>query len=231
MNRQVVIPAGGLGRRLGESIPKALVPLCGVPLLLRTLAAFEGLGLARSAVITVPDGYRDAFRNVLDGAYPGHTLTLVDGGAERQDSVRNGLAALDPATDFCAIHDAARPFITPEAVEASFEAAADHGAATVAVPAIDTVLLGDSEEFLRETPDRSRVWYCQTPQTFRVDCIRTAHARARDAGFQGTDDATLVRWMGHAVKLVHGTPMNIKVTTPTDLVVAEAFIEKKLTCA
>ncbi|MCF6286221.1 MAG: 2-C-methyl-D-erythritol 4-phosphate cytidylyltransferase [Candidatus Hydrogenedentes bacterium] len=231
MNRQVVIPAGGMGKRLGESLPKALVPLCGEALLLRTLSAFATLGLADTAVIAIPDGYRDTFEGLLAGAFPGNKITLVDGGAERQDSVRNALAALHEDTEFCAIHDAARPFITAETIEVSFRAAEAHGAATVAIPAIATVLLGDAQGFLQETPDRDAVWFCQTPQTFRVDIIRAAHDEALAKEFQGTDDATLVRRCGHAVKLVHGAPTNIKVTTPTDITIAEAFIEKGFPCA
>src|SRR5690606_16269287 len=103
-----------------------------------------------------------------------------------------------------------RPFVTPELIEASFQAAAEHGAATIAIPAIDTVMEGDGESFLVNTPDRSRVWFCQTPQTFRVAIIRAAHAEAQAGGFQGTDDATLVQRCGHPVKLVAGALTNLK---------------------
>jgi len=219
-----------MGTRLGQALPKALVPLAGRPMLVHTLAAFVPLGLADSAVIAIPEAYRRAFRELLDGAFPNNSITLVDGGAERQDSVRIALAALRAETALCAIHDAARPFVTPAMIEASFLAAEACGAATVAIRAIDTVLVGDREGFLRETPDRDTVWYCQTPQTFRVDIIRAAHAEASASGFQGTDDATLVRRCGHPVKLVPGAPSNIKVTTPADISIAETFIEKHLAC-
>ncbi len=230
MTRQVIIPAGGMGQRLGESLPKALVPLCGVPLLLRTLSAFHPLGLAKTAVVTVPAGHESPIVTLLEAAFPGNQITLVPGGVERQDSVRNALAALRSDTALVAIHDAARPFVSAAVVEASFEAAATHGAATVAVPAIDTILVGDGEGFLSDTPDRSTVWCCQTPQTFQVAVIRAAHDTARKKSFQGTDDATLVRRCGHPVKLVPGDFTNLKVTTPTDMTIAETFIEKKLVC-
>lgn len=230
MKRQVVIPAGGLGRRLGEPLPKALVPLCGVPLLLRTLAVFDRMDLARNAVIAIPETHRNDFQSVLDEAYPGHRITLVHGGAERQDSVRLGLAALDGDTKLCAVHDAARPFVPVSVVEASFQEAQAHGAATVAVPAIDTVLVADEGGFLQDTPDRATVWYCQTPQTFAVECIRSAHEKAHAGRFAATDDATLARWSGHPVKLVKGVRENIKVTTPTDMLVAETFIERGVPC-
>ncbi len=200
-------------------------------MLIRTLTAFAACDLANNAIIAIPDSHRGAFETLLATAFPGNRITLVDGGAERQDSVRKALDALSAETRLCAIHDAARPFVNAEAIEASFTAAATYGAATVALPTIDTVLIGDDESFLQDTPDRKTVWSCQTPQTFQVDIIRAAHADALAKGFQGTDDATLVRRFGHPVKLVHGAPSNLKVTTPTDLVFAEAIIEKNLSCA
>lgn len=230
MTRQVIIPAGGMGERLGEALPKALVPLCGIPLLVRTLSAFLPLGLADTAVVTIPAGHESSIAALLEEAFPDNHITLVPGGVERQDSVRNALAALRSDTELVAIHDAARPFVTGDAVEASFEAAARVGAATVAVPAIDTILVSDGDGYLSETPDRSTVWYCQTPQTFQVAIIREAHETALRKSFQGTDDATLVRRCGQSVKLVRGDFTNLKVTTPTDMIIAETFIEKNLVC-
>lgn len=230
MNAQVVIPAGGMGQRLGEPLPKALVSVAGTALIVRTLVPFGTLGLAHSAIIVVPGGHRAEFESVLNHAFPGHGMTVIDGGDERQDSVRLGLAALESTTEICVIHDAARPFVSPEVIQASIDAAEQFGAATVAVPAIDTILMDDGDGFLRETPDRRLLWACQTPQTFRTDIIRGAHEEASRRGFHGTDCATLVRRCGHSVKLVPGSPHNLKVTTPTDLYVAEAFIEKGLTC-
>ena len=226
----MLIPAGGLGLRLGKPLPKALVPLCGVPLLVRTLRQFAPLGLADAAVVVIPPSHRADFESVLADAFPGAAIRLVDGGEARQDSVRLGLAALDLDTELCVIHDAARPFITPEIIQASIDAAANFGAATVAIPSVDTILMDDGDGFLRETPDRSLLWACQTPQTFRVAVIRDAHEQALRRGFKGTDDATLVRHCGHPVKLVPGSPHNLKVTTPTDLYVAAAFIEMGIGC-
>jgi 2-C-methyl-D-erythritol 4-phosphate cytidylyltransferase len=230
VSRQLLIPAGGMGHRLGAALPKALVPLGGTPLLIRTLAAFTPSGLANTAVIAIPETHRAAFQSALDTAFPGHQMTLVDGGAERQDSVRNGLAALRPETVLCAIHDAARPFVSSAAIEAALEAADLHGAATVAIPSADTILVGDGDAFLQDTPDRSLLWACQTPQCFRVEIIRSAHEEAVARAFKGTDDATLVRRCGHSVKLVEGASTNIKVTTPADLHIAEALLEQRQVC-
>jgi 2-C-methyl-D-erythritol 4-phosphate cytidylyltransferase len=228
---QIVIPAGGMGQRLGQPLPKALVPVAGVPLLLHTLRRFEPLGLIRNAIIAIPADYRGAFEAALAEAFPGSAIRIVDGGEARQDSVRLGIEALDQDTAICVIHDAARLFITPEEIQAAIDAAVEMGAATVAVPAIDTILVDDGQGFLKETPERRLLWACQTPQVFRTEIIRSAHAQALEDGMEVTDDATLVQRCGHPVKLVTGSPRNFKLTTPTDLLVAEALIEKGIACA
>ncbi|MFA6242083.1 MAG: 2-C-methyl-D-erythritol 4-phosphate cytidylyltransferase [Candidatus Hydrogenedentales bacterium] len=225
---QLIVPAAGMGLRLGCDGPKALIDVAGKPLLVRTLERFGPMGLLDSAVVILPSGFEDAFASVLRGAFPSSSFAFVAGGAERQISVSNGLDALDPATDIVAIHDAARPFVTAASVAESIEAASTYGAATVAVPSIDTILVGDLESFLVDTPDRACLWACQTPQTFRASVIREAHAAARKADYLGTDDATLVQRMGHRVKLVRGTPLNFKVTTPEDLALACCVVEKGL---
>lgn len=231
MKIQAVIPAGGMGQRLGQPIPKALVSVAGVPLLVRTLQQFGVIGLARNAVIVVPPTHRAEFRAVLDEAFPGSDIRVVDGGEARQDSVRLGIAALDDDTEICAIHDAARLFISPEVIQSAINAAIEMGAATVAVPSIDTILIEDGQGMLQETPDRRRLWACQTPQVFRTEIIRSAHQEAVARSMEVTDDATLVKRCGHTVKLVSGSPLNFKLTTPTDLLVAEALIEKGFSCA
>lgn len=224
MKAQLLIPAAGIGTRLGRKGPKALVAIERVPLLVRTLERFAPLGLLDGAVVTHPAGYREDFTACLRAAFPAASFSLVEGGAERQASVWNGLCALDAATAIVVIHDAARPFVGGEAVMASCEAARSSGAATVAIPCSDTILEADAGGYLLETPERSRLWVCQTPQTFRVGVIKGAHEYARSHGLCVTDDATLVRRAGGIVKLVLGSPLNLKVTTPEDLVLAELLI-------
>lgn len=228
MKTQLLIPAAGQGKRLGRAEAKALVPLAGKALLLHTLERFSGMDLLRHAVIIVPPGEGARFRALLDGAWPEAALRYADGGAERQESVGRGLAMLEPDTEVVVIHDAARPFVSLDSVKASIDAAMDCGAATVALPVTDTILQGDAEGYLESTPPRERMWACQTPQTFRVEVIRAAHAAAAAAGYLGTDDATLVRRNGGRVKLVMGSPMNMKITTPADLVIAEKIVKDGL---
>lgn len=222
---QLLIPAAGMGTRLGADRPKALIELAGVPLLVRTLRRFAELDLAENCIVTIAPQARAEFEGALRAHLPASRTQLVDGGKERQDSVRNGLAALDSTTEIVVIHDAARPFVSPESIRSSVDAAAQFGAATVAIPSIDTILVSDEDAFLADTPDRKTLWACQTPQTFRVDVLRHAHEQAARAGFTGTDDASLVRRVGGKVKLVMGSPLNFKVTTPQDLALAHCVIE------
>lgn len=230
MKVQVVIPAGGLGARLGRPMPKALVPIAGVPLVVRTLRRFRAAGFVQRAIVAIPPTYRADFEAILQREFPEADIQLVDGGETRQDSVRNGVAALDPDTEICAVHDAARLFIAPETIVAAVEAARDVGAATVAIPSVDTILVEDGSHMLSDTPDRRLLWACQTPQVFQTALFRRAHAEALARGITVTDDATLVHRCGHPVRLVPGSPLNFKLTTPSDLLIAEALIEKGMEC-
>jgi 2-C-methyl-D-erythritol 4-phosphate cytidylyltransferase len=225
---QLLIPAAGMGLRLGRAAPKALVDLEGVPLLVRALERFASLDLIGDALVVVPPGQEDVFRLLLDDTFPDSAITLVPGGEERQHSVENGLDALAPDTEIVVIHDAARPFVPEQAVQASIDAAAADGAATVAIPCVDTILVSDGDQYLEETPDRTVLWACQTPQTFRVEVIRKAHAQAREKGLAATDDATVVRLCGGRPKLVMGSPLNFKVTTPEDFALAQVVIRENL---
>lgn len=213
-----------MGTRLGCAGPKALVSLEGESLLTRTLRRFGGL--ADNAIVICPPEHEALFQAHLNENFSKLAITLVPGGAERQDSVERGLAVLDSDTEVVMIHDAARPFISMKSIEAALDAAHTIGAATVAVPVIDTILHGFDEDFLETTPNRKQLWACQTPQVFQVHLIRDAHGWARREKFGATDDATLVRRMGHPVKLIHGTYTNIKITTPEDMIVAAAFIRE-----
>ena len=213
---------------MGCTGPKALIDVGGEPLLCRTLRCFVRLDLLDDAMIVVSPGCEGAFRSALNASFPAKRFTLVCGGTERQMSVANALEGLGDSADIVIIHDAARPFVNAESVQASIDAAAECGAATVAIPCIDTILQGDSDGYLVDTPDRRFLWMCQTPQTFQVSVIRSAHESARRDGFVGTDDASLVRRVGGKVKLVMGSQANFKVTTPSDLALAERLFKEGL---
>lgn len=225
MKKQLLMPAAGLGNRLGLNRPKALVEIAGKPLLVWTLERFSELGLIEKSVIVCPKDHEGAFEDYLHNWFPGIHFSIILGGAVRQESVKNGLDHLDTDTDIVVIHDAARPFVSEESIRASIDAAEADGAATVAVPCIDTILEADKDCYLAATPLRESLWACQTPQTFQTEVIREAHAWAARERYTGTDDASLVRAMGGRVKLVRGTPLNFKVTTATDLSMAEHVIQ------
>lgn len=225
---QVIIAAAGAGVRLGCAGAKALVPLAGKPMLARTLERFRDAGLLDRTVIVASEAHRAEIAACVSEFFPGYTFQIVIGGAERQDSVGNGLAALDPDTEIVAIHDAARPFVPVAAILESVRCAATHGGATVAIRCIDTILDAGDDAFLASTPDRRRLWACQTPQTFRVEALCAAYAQAKRDGFLGTDDATVVRRAGTLVKLVEGATFNLKVTTPGDLAIAELLVREGL---
>jgi 2-C-methyl-D-erythritol 4-phosphate cytidylyltransferase len=229
VNVRLLLAAAGTGTRLGAGRPKALVEIAGEPLLVWTLRRFHEMRLARGAVVLATPGAEEEFSAVLENAGLDEGITIVAGGAERQLSVQNGLAALAPDTGIVVIHDAARPFVSERSVRGAIEAAATCGAATVALPAVDTILMGDEDAFLESTPPRERMWLCQTPQVFRRAMIVDAHERAQKDGILVTDDASLVKRYGNPVKLVAGDVDNFKVTTPADIARAEAMLAERLT--
>jgi 2-C-methyl-D-erythritol 4-phosphate cytidylyltransferase len=216
-----------MGRRLGAPRPKALAEIAGEALIVRTLSRFEPLGLVDDAVVVYPPGYEDNFRATLQEAFPQYRIHLREGGDERQESVARGLSLVDPQADIVLIHDAARPFIELDTIRAAIVAADDCGAATVATPAVDTILEADENGYLDRTPERKRVWACQTPQVFRLDTLRAAHARAARSGAIFTDDATLVHSFGARVRIVPGSAKNFKITTEEDARHAEFLFRKR----
>lgn len=188
---------------------------------MRTLNAFEALGLTRSAIVLHPAEHRTQFEDVLASFFPDSNIQLLAGGTERQDSVRIGLSHVADDTEYVVLHDAARPFITQPIIQEAITAARSFDGATVATPAVDTILQSDLDEMLSATPDRTRLWACQTPQVFRFKPFRDAHARAHDEGRYFTDDATLYKHYGGRVKIVQGSPENRKITALDDLHYAE----------
>lgn len=220
-NVQLIVPAAGLGTRLGAGGPKALHLVAGTPLLVHTLRRFTALDLLDAAVIAFAPGYESEFRERLAKAFPGVAFCAVEGGATRQESVRRALAVLSRGTEIAVIHDAARPFVSAAVIRDTIAAAREYGAATAAAPVVDTILVGDEKEFLVDTPERKTLWACQTPQAFRVDLIRNSHKQAANDGFEGTDDASLVRRIGRPVKLVPSDRGNVKITTPEDIAYAQ----------
>lgn len=223
-----IVVAAGPGTRLAAGMPKAFVPLAGRPLVAHALSTLLAVPAICEAIVVVPPGMEEEARRVLTaGEGPLRAVRVVHGGAERQQSVRRGLEAVGGA-ELVAIHDAARPFVSRAAIEAAIETASQHGAAIVAVRATDTVKLVDAEGRIESTPPRVRTWLAQTPQVFRLDLIRAAHAQAGDDA-SATDDAMLVERLGHRVRVVAGEAANRKITTPDDLQWAEWYLQRSAT--
>jgi len=226
LKTQSIVPAAGMGARLGAELPKALIPIADRPLLAHTLDRLREAGVMEEAIIVAPASFRDQVARVLKEAFPGHSFTLADGADNRQASVARGLEALAEDTEIVLIHDAARPFVEPAVIQEGIQAATQWGAATAATPCVDTILISDGEGFLEATPDRSRLWACQTPQIFRKEVIMHAHGLAAQEGYFATDDATLARQAGTPVKLIESSPANFKITTPNDLAMAQRLLSQ-----
>lgn len=231
MRAAVLVPAAGLGLRLGGGLPKALRELGDVPMLvhaLRSLLAAPGVGAA--VVAAPPDGVADVRGLLARELGADAPVTVVAGGATRQESVSLALAALDGDCPVVLVHDAARPFVPVDVVEAVV-AAVESGAPAVipALPVVDTVkevASEDGTEQVVRTVDRASLRAVQTPQGFRRDVLSAAHAAAEPGG-DTTDDAGMVERMGVAVTVVPGSEEAFKVTRPFDLLLAEALLAKR----
>jgi 2-C-methyl-D-erythritol 4-phosphate cytidylyltransferase len=217
----VVVPAGGRGVRMGRTKQDIRV---GVrPVLRWTLDVFEAVREVDSVVVAVPPEDVLTWRRRLRTCRK--IRAVVAGGAERQESVARGLAAVPATVPWILVHDGVRPCITPALVRRVVEATRTHGAATAAVPVVETLKRG-AEGWVTETVPRDGLWTIQTPQGFRGELLREAHRRARVEGVLGTDDAALVERLGAAVRLVPGLPGNIKITRPEDLPLARRLLAR-----
>ena len=219
-----LIVAAGQGKRFGGAVSKQFVIVGDRPLLWYTLTAFERCAEIDGILVILPAG--ELGERTAEIATWGLSKfnAAVAGGEERHDSVFNGLQALGPQAGLVAIHDGARPLITPELISACVRAAEEGGAAIAAVPPKDTIKEAEGGR-ITATLDRRRLVLVQTPQVFRVDLIRSAYDLALDLGAFSTDDAALVEAVGHPVQVVPGDYRNIKVTSPEDLLFVQACLK------
>ena len=217
-----ILVAAGRGRRLG-AVPKPFLTLGGRTVLERALRAVVDPAEVHAAVVVVPPDHIAAART-LAAAFP-KVGAVVPGGEERQDSVAAGLAVV-PQAEWVVVHDAARPLASADLVRRVLQAARETGAATAALPARDTVKVV-TEGVVRQTLDRETIWLTQTPQAFRASLLRAAHERAARQGVRATDDAALVEAFGGTVRVAEGEVLNLKVTTPEDLALAEAVVRQQ----
>ena len=218
----VILLAGGSGSRMGAGKNKVLLSLSGEAVICRAARAFRGLVDGRVVVARQED--QEAISQALSGAGLMDNTRIIPGGDTRQASVWNGLQALPEACDRVLIHDGARCLVDEDTIRRAMEGVDACGSGVAAIPAVDTVKQVDSEDHVVATPDRGALRAVQTPQAFTVALIRRAHEQARQDGYVGTDDASLVERLGVPVQLTLGSRRNIKLTTPEDCAIAQALL-------
>lgn len=227
MVNTAIIVAAGEGQRLGTPRPKQFLELCGEPVLVHTLRAFDCCADVDEVILVLAAEERETFAGCLSAFNLNKVSQVVEGGAERQDSVWQGLQRVDRArTEIVAVHDGVRPLVTPGHISRVVAQARRSGAATLAVPVTDTIKEVEGAQVLK-TLDRRRLYLVQTPQAFRTEILVSAYTRARAEGRRATDDAALVEQCGLAVAVVEGSRDNVKITWPEDLALAEFLLKRR----
>jgi len=219
-----IIVAAGRGTRMGANVDKLWLEVAGRPVVAHTWKKFNDAECVDEIILVVRDGMQPEFNRLAEQFGFQKPFRLVAGGAERQDSVWNGLAAVSAKTEIVAIQDAARPCTTEKLIAATIAAARETGAAVAAQQVTDTIKETADGKIISRTLDRSKLWSVQTPQTFRVEVIRRAMAAARGQKLILTDDTAACELIGQAVRLVKSESPNPKVTVPGDL----PFVERLL---
>ena len=223
-----IIVAAGKGIRMNDPVRKQYHSLAGLPIIVHTLRVFDTSEMISQIFLVVPEDDLEFCRDkIIIQADPVKKITLVPGGPVRQDSVYNGLQAIEPNAGIVVIHDGVRPFVSHHKLEACMDGAKKWGACILGIPAYDTLKRVTSSGTVIETLERDSIWLAQTPQVFRYDLIKKAHEQARKKGYTGTDDASLVELLGVEVKILDGTRNNIKITNWEDLDRARIELESR----
>lgn len=220
-----VIAAGGSGTRMGGNVPKQFVRIGGIPIIVRTLLKFETCSDIDEIIVVVRDCDIETVKILLDEYKITKLTRIVKGGATRQASVLNGINAASGR--FVFIHDAARPFVTPEQISEVVSETHRFDAAALGVPIKDTLKTVKKDGMISETVDRENKYSIQTPQGFEIEMIRAAHREAERKGVSVTDDCALAELSGASVKVVEGSSLNIKLTTPEDIILAEGILNSE----
>lgn len=220
-----VVLAAGKGRRMGMEMNKQYLPVAGIPVLARTLAALEQNSWIDEILLVVNrDDIGYCEKELIEKYQITKVTAIVAGGKERQDSCWNGIQQLSPDTEYVLMQDGARPFVTDAMITEALQALEQYDACCVAVPVKDTVKIANKEGNIQETPDRSLLYAAQTPQGFRYDIATEIYQRAIQEGYQATDDSQLAEHYGYVSHLIAGNYENIKITTKEDLYMAETIV-------
>ena len=224
----LLIPAAGMGRRMGSDRNKLLLTLRTQPLIAWTLLAAEASDLLSwIGIIAQPNDWSD-LKQILAGLSITKPVQLIQGGVTRQESVYKGLQALPVAAERVLIHDGARCLVTPALLDRCAKEIDHCQGLIAAVPVKDTIKVVDENRLIQGTPDRRQLWAAQTPQAFNVELLRQCHVQGQRQGWEVTDDAALFEKCGLPVQIVEGEETNLKVTTPVDLAIAEFILHQRL---
>ncbi len=220
-----IVAAAGMSNRMGSKINKQFINIDNKPILVHTLSKFEESSYIDEIILISKEEEVEYCRKEIVRKYGFKKIrNIIRGGKERQDSIYNGILALDERCDIVLTHDGARPFVRKENIEDGIRGVIDYGACVIGVPVKDTIKVVDDEGYVHHTPKRSMIWAAQTPQCFWKSFLQEGYEYAIDEGIVGTDDSSLVEKVGHKVKMIMGNYDNIKITTPEDLIIAESLL-------
>lgn len=223
-----LIPAAGMGKRMGKAVAKQFLLLGDKPLLAHTLLAFQRAPEIDEIIpILSEEDMESCLGDIIERYHITKVKTLVVGGKERQDSVFHGLRKIGKDTAVVLVHDGVRPFVTSEMIREAVDLAKKGECVAVGVPIKDTIKEVDDKKIVLRTLERGRLWAIQTPQAFPVKILKRAYEESQKHKIHGTDDATLVERAGGTVRVIMGSYENIKITTPEDLILAEEILRRR----
>jgi len=226
MKTVAIIPAGGSGKRVGAPMAKQYLLLHALPVLVRTLLVFQKVEAISDIIVVVPgDDVLSVRKQVVEKYNLTKVAAVVAGGRQRQDSVACGLRAVKLPCDIVMVHDAVRPFVTEDMIIRVLAAAAGCGAASLGIPAKDTIKETTEDGIVKTTLPRRNLWQTQTPQAFSYNLLRRAYEAAEKDHYYGTDDASLAERIGAKVQMITGSDENMKITTPEDVKMAESLLK------
>ncbi len=223
-----IIAAAGMSNRMKSKINKQFININGKPILAHTLEKFQRCRYIDEIIVVAKEDEINYCKKEIVKRYGFNKVTkIVRGGKERQDSVYNGILALDEKTDIVISHDGARPFVKIKNIVDSIKGASEYGACVVGTPVKDTIKFVKNGEEIDSTPNRNLLWAAQTPQAFKREILMAGYKKAIEDNFVGTDDSILVERLGIEVKIIMGSYENIKITTPEDIIIAESLLKDK----
>jgi 2-C-methyl-D-erythritol 4-phosphate cytidylyltransferase len=227
MKASVIIVSAGSSTRMGKPISKQLIKLNGVEVIVHTLKAFQQSESVDEIIVVCREQDKDIIKALAEKHSITKAVAFTAGGATRQESVKNGVAHVKPTAQYIAIHDGARPLITPEDIDSVISNAVKYRSSALGVFVKDTIKVVDENGFITATQDRSSLIAIYTPQVFKFDLYKQAMQNAEQQGKDYTDDCQLVEALGEKVFVTQGSPTNIKLTTPEDIIIAESFLKEQ----